>query len=302
MTNNQIITSLLEFSDQAKVLSEALPYLRLFSGETIVIKFGGHAMGTSQLTNFFARDITLLRQVGINPIIVHGGGPQIQAMLEKLKIKSDFINGLRVTTKEIMEVVEMVLVGSINKTIVSAVNAAGGRATGLCGKDCNLIQVEKLIVNKNANNSAPLIDADLGFVGKPSFIDPFILESLLSDGIIPIIAPVGFDKDQNTFNINADTAAGAIAGALKASRLYMLTDVPGILDQKGNLLSELSTHEANKLIRSGEITGGMIPKTSTCIEAIEAGVQRAAILDGRIQHSLLIELFTKGGAGTLITA
>ncbi len=289
----------LKWPEQARILSEALPNMRRFSGKTIVIKFGGHAMGDSGMANLFARDIVLLRHVGINPIVVHGGGPQIGQMLQRLNIESKFVDGLRITDKPSIEIVEMVLSGSINKSIVSSINLAGATAIGISGKDGNLILAKRLIrPTKQKNKEAQ----DLGLVGEPTKINPNILAAFANNNIIPVIAPIGMDQNGETLNINADTVAGAIASAVKAARLYMLTDVPGLLDKSGSLVSEVSISRAEKYIEQKVISGGMIPKIETCISAMKSGVDCAAIIDGRIEHSLLIELFTEGGAGTLIRA
>ncbi len=288
-----------KWPEQARILSEALPNMRRFSGKTIVIKFGGHAMGDSGMANLFARDIVLLRHVGINPIVVHGGGPQIGQMLQRLNIESKFVDGLRITDKPSIEIVEMVLSGSINKSIVSSINLAGATAIGISGKDGNLILAKRLIrPTKQKNKEAQ----DLGLVGEPTKINPNILAAFANNNIIPVIAPIGMDQNGETLNINADTVAGAIASAVKAARLYMLTDVPGLLDKSGSLVSEVSISRAEKYIEQKVISGGMIPKIETCISAMKSGVDCAAIIDGRIEHSLLIELFTEGGAGTLIRA
>jgi len=275
--------------------------MRRFSGRTVVVKFGGNAMGDQQLFDLFARDMVLLRQVGIRPIVVHGGGPQIGAMLEKLQIKSEFVDGLRVTDQATIDIVEMVLSGSINKQIVAAINKAGGTAIGLSGKDGNLILAERLTRTKRDPDSNIERVIDLGLVGQPKVISPLVLEAFEGSDIIPVIAPIGIGPDGETLNINADTAAGAIAAATQASRMYMLTDVAGVLDQDNNLISELKVSEAREAIENGIITGGMIPKIETCIEAIQGGVDGAAIIDGRVAHTVLVELFTAGGAGTLIT-
>ncbi len=288
-----------KWRDQAETLSEALPNLRRFNGETIVIKFGGHAMGDPKLADLFARDIVLLRQVGINPIVVHGGGPQIAAMLERLNIKSTFVSGLRVTDNNSIKIIEMVLAGSINKKIVSAINLAGACAVGICGKDGDLIKAERMSLSKKNTYDK---SSDLGLVGAPSKINPNILKAFEKANIIPIIAPIAMGKDGETLNINADTVAGAIASAVRATRLYMLTDVPGVLDKNEELIPDISIADAKKYIKNGIIDGGMIPKITTCVESIMAGVECAAIIDGRVQHSILIELFTAGGAGTLIRA
>ncbi len=286
---------------KASVLSEALPYMRRFTGRTVVVKFGGHAMGDQTLFDLFARDMVLLRQVGIRPIVVHGGGPQIGAMLEKLQIKSNFIDGLRVTDEATIDVVEMVLSGSINKRIVSAITNAGGMAVGLSGKDGGLIRAERLTRTKRDPDSNIERVIDLGLVGQPKAIAPHVLDVFEGSDVIPVIAPIGVGPDGETLNINADTAAGAIAAATQAARMYMLTDVEGVLDANKNLISELKVSEAQNAIEQGVITGGMIPKIETCIEAIQGGVDGAAIIDGRVAHTVLVELFTAGGAGTLIT-
>ncbi len=286
--------------EKAKTLSEALPYMRRFAGETFVIKYGGHAMGDPELAKMFARDVVLLKQVGINPIVVHGGGPQIGQMLERLKIKSEFVDGLRVTDKATVEIVEMVLSGSINKAIVTEINEAGGNAVGLSGKDGNLIQATKLKRRHKASDSNIEKILDLGFVGEPSRVNPHILEDLKDSDIIPVIAPIGIGKNGETFNINADTAAGAIAPAVGATRLLMMTDVTGVLDKQGNLIPELTISECKKLIKDGTIKGGMIPKIETCMFAVEGQVDAAVIMDGTVPHSLLLEIFTEHGVGTMI--
>ncbi|MDP7652641.1 MAG: acetylglutamate kinase [Rhodospirillales bacterium] len=288
---------------QARTLSEALPYMRRYAGETFVVKYGGHAMGDEDLAKLFARDVVLLKHVGINPVVVHGGGPQIGAMLERLKVKSEFIDGLRVTDSETVGVVEMVLSGSINKQIVSAINNAGGFAIGLSGKDGNLIRAVKLRRTKRDPESNIERILDLGLVGEPKEITPHILELCEeSETIIPVIAPIGVGPSGETLNINADTVAGSIAGAVGAQRLLMLTDVVGVLDGDGVLIPELTLSEARQLIEDGTIQGGMIPKIETCIAAVEAGVDAAVIIDGRGAHALLVEIFTEHGAGTMIRA
>ncbi len=281
-------------------LSEALPYMREFADETFVIKYGGHAMGDGQLAKQFAADIVLLKQVGINPIVVHGGGPQIGKMLERLKIQSDFVDGLRITDTATVEIVEMVLAGSINKQIVSEINKAGGTAIGICGKDGNLIEARKLRRTKRDPDSNIEKILDLGFVGEPVSINPTILQEFAESNIIPVIAPIGYGTNGETFNINADTAAGAIAAAIAASKLLILTDVAGVLTADKKLISELTFAEANQLIADQVITGGMIPKIETCMHALENDVESAHILDGRLPHVLLLEIFTKFGAGTMI--
>ncbi|HUD50672.1 acetylglutamate kinase [Parvibaculum sp.] len=286
--------------ERARVLSEALPFMQQYDKKTIVVKYGGHAMGDEALGLEFARDIVLLKQSGVDPIVVHGGGPQIGAMLTRLGIKSEFSGGLRITDKATVEVVEMVLAGSINKNLVSLLNRAGGQAVGLCGKDGNLIvakKVEQKIHDPESNIEKIL---DLGFVGEPAKINPQILQTIIASDIIPVIAPVGVAPNGDTYNINADTAAGAIAGAMGATRLLLLTDVRGVLDKQGNLIEELTVDEAKALIKDGTISGGMIPKIETCIDAVEGGVEAVVIIDGRVRHSVLLELFTEHGAGTLI--
>lgn len=285
---------------QANVLSEALPYMRRYSGQTVVIKYGGHAMGDEEMANVFARDVVLLRQCGSNPIVVHGGGPQIGAMLERLAIESKFVDGLRVTDEDTVKVVEMVLAGSINKEIVTRINAAGGMAVGLCGKDGNLIMADKLRRTKKDPESNIERILDLGLVGEPREINPHVLEAFEESDITPVIAPIGVGPKGETLNINADTAAGAIAGATHAKRLIMLTDVSGVLDGNGALIPELKVSDARKAIADGTISGGMIPKVETCIDAVLAGVGGAVISDGRVAHAVLVELFTEHGAGTII--
>ena len=289
-----------DFQDQATILSDALPYMREYAGETFVVKYGGHAMGNAELASRFASDIVMLRQVGITPIVVHGGGPQIGKMLERLKIQSDFVDGLRVTDQATVEIVEMVLSGSINKQIVSAINAAGGTAVGLSGKDGDLIQAQKLRRTRRETDSNIEKILDLGFVGEPDRINPGILEAFEESDIIPVIAPIGIGASGETYNINADTAAGAIASALGARRLLMLTDVAGVLDQNKELIADLNLEQARAMIKDGTISGGMIPKVETCMQAVKRGVEAAVILDGRVPHALLLEIFTSHGAGTLI--
>ncbi len=289
-----------EWLAKARTLSEALPYMRRHADRTFVIKYGGHAMGDDGLAELFARDVVLLKQVGINPVVVHGGGPQIGQMLDRLKIQSSFIDGLRVTDAATVEIVEMVLSGSINKQIVAAINKQGGCAVGLSGKDGRLIVARKLqrTVRDPDSNIEKLLD--LGFVGEPAEINPGILGTFGRSDLIPVIAPIGLGTDGETYNINADTAAGAIAGAVGATRFFLLTDVAGVLDKQKNLIPELSLSEARRLMQDGTISGGMIPKLETCIQAVEQGVDAAVILDGRVPHALLLEIFTEGGAGTLI--
>ncbi|WP_102785538.1 acetylglutamate kinase [Thalassospira sp. GB04J01] len=287
---------------RAKVLSEALPYMRRFNGQTIVIKYGGHAMGDPELARLFAQDVVLLKQVGMNPIVVHGGGPQIGQMLKQLNIQSEFVDGLRVTDQQTIDVVEMVLAGKINKEIVSNINAAGGVAVGLCGKDANLITARKLTRTKRDPESNIEKVLDLGFVGEPVKVDPHVLDCFINTDIIPVISPIGVGEDGQTYNINADTAAGAIAKAVGASRLYMLTDVKGILDANKNLVRDATIDHINEMIADGTIQGGMIPKTETCMDAVQNGVEASVIVDGRAPHAVLLELFTERGAGTMIRA
>ncbi len=285
---------------QAKLLSEALPYMQRYENRTIVVKYGGHAMGDPELGQAFARDIALLKQSGVNPIVVHGGGPQIGSMLTQIGIESKFEGGLRVTDEKTVEIVEMVLAGSINKEIVAMINAEGEWAIGLCGKDGNMVFAEKAkktIVDPDSNIERIL---DLGFVGDIVEVDRTLIDLLAKSEMIPVIAPVAPGRDGHTYNINADTFAGAIAGALSATRLLFLTDVPGVLDRQGNLIKKLTVAEARALMADGTISGGMIPKVETCIEAIEAGVEGVVILNGKTAHAVLLEIFTQHGAGTLI--
>ncbi|TAN79415.1 MAG: acetylglutamate kinase [Magnetospirillum sp.] len=288
--------------DRAKTLSEALPFMRQFSDESLVIKFGGHAMESDDLARLFAHDVVLLKQVGINPVVVHGGGPQIDAMLKRLDIQTPRVDGLRFTDEATVEVVEMILSGKINKQIVSAINEAGGFAVGLSGKDGHLIRARKLrrTVKDPASNIERVLD--LGFVGEPAEITPHILDFFRESDIIPVIAPVGMGPAGETYNINADTAAGAIAAATNARRLLMLTDVAGVMDKSGNLIPEMTAAQVKAYIADGTISGGMIPKVETCLQAVEQGVDAAVILDGRVPHAILLELFTPHGVGTLIKA
>lgn len=289
-----------QFHAQARTLSAALPYMRRYSGKTIVIKYGGHAMGDEALAAKFANDMVLLKQVGCNPVVVHGGGPQIGQMLERLKIQSDFVDGLRVTDGATMEVVEMVLSGSINKSIVAAIAAAGGNAVGLSGKDGGIVRAEPMRRAKRDPDSNIEEVLDLGFVGAPAEVHPDMLRSFLSSDVIPVIAPIACDEKGDTFNINADTMAGAIAAALGAERLFLLTDVAGVLGSGETLIEELSDVEARAMIESGAIHGGMIPKVETCLAAVEGGVSASVIMDGRVPHAILLEMFTPHGVGTLI--
>ncbi|KKC31050.1 acetylglutamate kinase [Devosia psychrophila] len=288
------------FSHDAGILAQALPYMQRYEGKTVVVKYGGHAMGDAKLGQAFARDIALLKQSKVNPIVVHGGGPQIASMLAKLGIESKFEGGLRVTDARTMEVVEMVLAGSINKEIVALINAEGEWAIGLCGKDGNMVFAKKAVKTVKDPTSNIERVLDLGFVGEPVEVDRTLLDLLARSEMIPVIAPVAPGRDGNTYNINADTFAGAIAGSLGAKRLLFLTDVPGVLDRDGKLISELSVREAKELIADGTISGGMIPKVETCLEALENGVEGVVILNGKMPHVVLVELFTEFGAGTLI--
>lgn len=283
-----------------RILTEALPYLQRYRGARFVVKYGGHAMGDERLARDFANDIVLLTIGGIQPIVVHGGGPQIGAMLERLRIQSEFIDGLRVTDQATVEIVEMVLSGSINKQVVHSLNRSGGMAVGLSGKDGGLIQARKLRRTKRDPDSNIEKILDLGFVGEPTEVNPDILYSLVQTGITPVIAPIGAGDNGETFNINADTAAGAIAGAMGAERLFLLTDVAGVLDKSGALIVEMTVSEARERIEDGTIAGGMIPKVQTCIDAVEQDTEAAVILDGRVPHSMLLEIFTNRGVGTLI--
>lgn len=284
----------------AETISEAVPYIRRFAGSSFVIKYGGHAMGDAELAAKFARDVVLLKQVGINPVVVHGGGPQIGQMLEKLKIENAFVDGLRVTDQATVEVVEMVLAGSINKQIVSAINAAGGLAVGLSGKDSRLIEARKLERRQRTTDSNIEKVLDLGFVGEPAKINPEVLGVFERSNIIPVVAPTGTGPKGETYNVNADTAAGAIAAAVHARKLIMLTDVAGVLDARGELISKMTVSETRALLAGGAVKGGMIPKLETCLEALEHSIEAAHILDGRVPHVLLLEVFTEHGAGTMI--
>jgi len=285
---------------QTQLLAQALPYMQAYAGKTVVIKYGGHAMGDAELGKAFARDVALLRQSGVEPIVVHGGGPQIGAMLERMGIKSEFKGGMRVTDRATVEIVEMVLAGSINKNIVANFNAEGARAIGLCGKDGNMVLATKMRRSQRDPDSNIEQIIDLGFVGEPSKVDISVLDTVAGSGLIPIIAPVAFGEDGETYNVNADTFAGAIAGELDADRLLFLTDVPGVLDKDGKLLTELSISQARALIKDGTISGGMIPKVETCIDALNRGVEAVVIVNGKAPHAVLLELFTEHGAGTMI--
>ena len=286
--------------EQARILAHALPFLRRYAGATIVVKYGGHAMGEEHLAEMFGSDIALLKQVGINPVVVHGGGPQINAMLKKLDVKSNFIDGLRVTDQATMDVVEMVLAGTVNKHVAGLINRAGALAVGICGKDGGLITAEKARRTRKNPETGATEEIDLGFVGDPSQVDVRVIHALTGAGLIPVISPVGVGRDGQTYNINADTVAGAVAGALGAMRLLMLTDVPGVLDKQKNLIPEMTLSDVQARLDDGTITGGMIPKVENCVDAVQRGVKGAVILDGRQPHACLLELFTEGGYGTLI--
>jgi len=289
-----------DWLEKAGILTDALPFMRRYADKTIVVKYGGHAMGDDALASEFAHDVTLLKQVGINPVVVHGGGPQIGSMLERLSIETAFVDGLRVTDAPTMEVAEMVLSGLLNKRIVAGINAAGGRAVGLSGKDANLIRARKLRRTRRDPDSNIEKTLDLGYVGEPETVDPHLLEALDAAGFIPVVAPIGAGGDGQTYNINADTAAGAVAGAMRAERLLLLTDVGGVLDKSGALIHEMTVREARGYMKDGTLHGGMIPKVETCIQAIADGVKAAVILDGRVPHTMLLEMFTPDGSGTLI--
>jgi acetylglutamate kinase len=286
--------------DTARILSEALPHMQQYDDEIVVVKYGGHAIGEEAAAKSFARDIVLLEQTAINPVVVHGGGPQIGEMLKRLGIKSEFAGGLRVTDAATIEIVEMVLAGSINKQIVGYINEAGGKAVGLCGKDGNMVTARK--VGRTVIDPGSRIEriVDLGFVGEPEKVDVTVLSQILGRELIPVLAPVATAAGGGTYNVNADTFAGAIAGALNAKRLMLLTDVPGVLDKSKTLIKQLSLDDARRLVADGTISGGMIPKVETCIYAVEAGVEGVVILDGQVEHAVLLELLTDLGAGTLI--
>ncbi len=287
-------------TEQARTLALALPYLRRYAGATMVVKYGGHAMDEQTLARQFGKDIALLKQVGINPVVVHGGGPQINTMLKRLAIQSTFIDGLRVTDAAMVEVVEMVLAGTVNKHVAALIDRAGAMAVGICGKDGGLIRARKLVRTKRDPNSRIEEVLDLGFVGEPEAVDPRVIHALTGAGLIPVIAPVGMGADGQTYNINADTVAGAVAGALNATRLLMLTDVPGVLDAEGRLIPDMTVADVERGIADGVITDGMIPKVENCVDAVRRGAKGAVILNGRMPHACLLELFTEGGIGTII--
>lgn len=286
--------------DQAQILSKALPFMQHYDNQTVVVKYGGNAMGDPAIAESFARDIVLLKQAGVNPIVVHGGGPQIGAMLERLNIKSEFKDGLRVTDKSTVEIVQMVLAGSINKEIVSLLNAQGGKACGISGKDAHLMTAKKLEKKSHDPKSNTTKIVDLGFVGEPTAINPHIVDVMIHSDLIPVVAPIASGENGETFNINADTFAGRLAAAMKAKRLLLLTDVVGVLDEKDQLIEKLSCDKARSLIENGTIDGGMIPKIESAIDVIECGVEGVVIVDGRVDHAVLLELFTEHGVGTLI--
>jgi acetylglutamate kinase len=299
MTDNAPDPALLA---KAETLTEALPYLQRYAGATFVVKYGGHAMGDPELARDFAEDVVLLKAFGINPIVVHGGGPQIGAMLKRLGVESQFVGGLRVTDAETARIAEMVLAGSINKEIVGWIGQAGGKAVGISGKDAALVTAEKVQGRDPNPLSGIERHVDLGFVGEPVAVDPSILKSLAAQGFIPVVAPIALGADGHTYNINADTMAGAIAGACGAKRFFLLTDVAGVLDKAGELMTDLDPAGIAALKADGTISGGMIPKVETCVAAVEAGVDAAVILDGRVPHAMLLEIFTRRGAGTLVHA
>ena len=285
---------------KAETLTEALPYMQRYAGKTFVVKYGGHAMGDPELARDFAEDVVLLKAVGINPVVVHGGGPQIGAMLKQLNVESEFVDGLRVTDRETARVAEMVLSGAINKELVSWIGQAGGRAVGISGKDGGFVTATKVRRTQKDPDSNIERIVDLGFVGEPAHVDRSLLDTISNAGMIPVVAPIGIGEDNNTYNINADTMAGAIAAAMGASRLFLLTDVPGVLDKQGDLLTDLTPKDIAALRTDGTISGGMIPKLETCVQAVEGGVDAAVILDGRVPHAMLLEVFTRRGAGTLV--
>ena len=294
------LRTLAKWRSTARTLTEALPHILRYDQKKVVVKYGGNAMGEDGVAEHFAQDIVLMRQTGIDPVVVHGGGPQIGAMLDRLAIKSHFVDGLRYTDKAAIDVVEMVLTGSVNKQIVSAITAAGGKAVGISGKDGNLIVARKLEKSRKNPQTGVVEHVDLGYVGEPETINPQVVETIVKADMIAVIAPVGAGHKGETYNINADTVAGAVASAMKADRLLLLTDVPGVMDKDRNLIEEMTIDQARALIADGTISKGMIPKVETCIQAVEGGVEAAAILDGRVPHVLLIELFTEHGAGTII--
>lgn len=295
------VSNTLSATGKARILAEALPNMLKYDDQAVVVKFGGHAMGDQALSDAFAKDIVYLKQSGVNPIVVHGGGPQIAAMLKKLAIQSDFVHGLRVTDKPTVDIVEMVLAGAINKEIVSAINRHGGKAVGISGKDANLVQAKR--ITELADPESNLMKAvDIGYVGEPATVNPHIVDVISKSDLIPVIAPVAFGENGETLNVNADTFAAAIAVAVGAKRLLLLTDVPGVLDKSGELVPELSVETARGLIRDGTISGGMIPKIEGCISVVERGVEAVVIINGKVEHSVMLELLTDGGAGTMVRA
>jgi acetylglutamate kinase len=294
------LRTLAKWRSTARTLTEALPHILRYDQKKVVVKYGGNAMGEDGVAEHFAQDIVLMRQTGIDPVVVHGGGPQISAMLDRLNIKSHFVDGQRYTDKSAIDVVEMVLTGSVNKQIVSAITAAGGKAVGLSGKDGHLIVARKLEKIRKNPQTGQVEALDLGFVGEPETVNPQVVETIVKADMIAVIAPVGVGHKGETYNINADTVAGAVASAMKADRLLLLTDVPGVMDKDRNLIEDMTVDQARALIADGTISKGMIPKVETCIQAVEGGVEAAVILDGRVPHVLLIELFTEHGAGTII--
>jgi len=300
MTTSQAATRDPAMLAKAETLIEALPYLQRYAGRTFVVKYGGHAMGDPELALDFAQDVVLLKAVGINPVVVHGGGPQIGAMLKKLGVESRFVDGLRVTDKATADIAEMVLCGSINKELVGWIANAGGKAIGISGKDGGLVTARKVEKIMRDPDTDEMLSVDLGFVGEPDVIDTTVIDTMTAAGIIPVIAPIACGPDGETYNVNADTMAGAIAAALGAARLFLLTDVAGVLDKDKNLLTDLTPADIARLSDDGTISGGMIPKLETCVLAVEAGCEAAVVIDGRVSHAMLIEVFTSKGAGTLI--
>lgn len=287
-------------AERADILARALPFMRRYAGATVVVKYGGHAMGNERLAESFGHDIALLKQVGVNPVVVHGGGPQINAMLKRLDLPSSFVDGLRVTDAAMVEVVEMVLAGTVNKHVAGLITRAGALAVGICGKDGGMIRARKLTHTVRGPDGGAEHHVDLGFVGEPAEVDVRVIHALTGTGLIPVIAPVGMDEHGQTYNINADTVAGAVAGALGAKRLLMLTDVAGVLDRERRLIPGMTVADVEAGVASGMISGGMIPKVQNCVEAVRRGVRGAVILDGRLPHACLLEMFTEGGIGTLI--
>ena len=300
ITMNKDKGAVKDWLNNADILTGALPYMQKYNGSIIVIKYGGNAMADSELVESFCNDIVFLKQSGLKPVIVHGGGPQIGSMLERLGIKTKFESGMRITDEDTLEVVEMVLAGRINKNIASKINSSGGKAVGISGKDGSMIVAEKLTKQNSSNESNIEKIIDLGYVGFPKKINNTIIETLIKDDFIPVIAPLGIGVDGKTYNINADTAAGAIASSLKSKRLLILTDVEGVIDSKNNLVEEVNEKKIDEMIESGEVSGGMIPKLNTCLDSVNNGVDAAVIVDGRVKHAVLLELFTDHGAGTLV--